>query len=293
MISPSLCRTCLGAGLLVSALLHGLALAWFLRLAASPAPPPLESLELDLAMFAPAGTLSDTEPTTAPAPVESPPPPRVEPDRPPEPAPVPVIRPRPPMPPPKSARPPEPKLPVEKPKLKPRPATTAPKAKPKKAAEPSPRPETAEQRQPALLKPPAAARPAQATQPRVQATDRSQSTKPATEASPAGSGGAVSPAARASAERAYLAELQQAIARQQRFPEEARRKRITGTVTLAFAVQANGRIDGVQVVKSSGNPALDRAATETLERLGRFKPIPAPIGRGSWPMRVPIRFDLR
>jgi protein TonB len=106
-------------------------------------------------------------------------------------------------------------------------------------------------------------------------------------------GGSPSPAARASAERAYLAELQRAIARQQRFPEEARRRRVTGVATLAFVVQADGRIGQVRVVGSSGDSALDQAAVQALSRLGRFKPIPSSIGRSSWPMRVPIRFDLR
>ncbi len=100
-------------------------------------------------------------------------------------------------------------------------------------------------------------------------------------------------AARAAAERAYLSELQRAISRFQRFPEEARKGRKTGIVTVSFVLQADGRIRQVAIAKSSGDPSLDQAALEALHRLDRFKPIPAAIGRGTWSMRVPIRFDLR
>jgi protein TonB len=102
-----------------------------------------------------------------------------------------------------------------------------------------------------------------------------------------------SAASRASAERAYLAELQRAIGRYQRFPEEARRSRRTGVVAISFVILADGRLQQVAIAQSSGFSDLDRAAMEALSRLSRFKPIPPEIGRGHWAIRVPIRFDLR
>ena len=98
---------------------------------------------------------------------------------------------------------------------------------------------------------------------------------------------------RAQAEGAYLAELQRAIKRQQRYPEAARDRGAAGTATLTFVIQADGRIDRVQVAKSAGDSELDQAAVQAINRLGRFKPIPSVIGRGSWTLRIPIRFDLR
>jgi protein TonB len=111
----------------------------------------------------------------------------------------------------------------------------------------------------------------------------------------AGAAGPAAPAAhtRGDAERAYLAELQRAIARYQRFPDEARRSRRSGVVAISFVVQADGRIQQVGIARSSGDPILDQAAMNALGQLGRFKPIPAEIGRRHWPIRVPIRFDLR
>ena len=111
----------------------------------------------------------------------------------------------------------------------------------------------------------------------------------------AGAAGSAAPATRThgDAERAYLAELQRAIARYQHFPDEARRVRRSGVVAISFVVQADGRIQQVGIARSSGDPILDQAAMNALGQLGRFKPIPAEIGRSRWPIRVPIRFDLR
>ena len=104
---------------------------------------------------------------------------------------------------------------------------------------------------------------------------------------------ASSPGSAAQAEAAYLAELQRAIARHQHFPDDARRRQRTGVVTLSFLVQGDGSIRQIRLAKSSGDTALDEAALQAMQRLNRFKPIPATIGRQEWAMRVPIRFDLR
>jgi protein TonB len=64
-------------------------------------------------------------------------------------------------------------------------------------------------------------------------------------------------------------------------------------VSVAFVVQRNGSISGVRVAGSSGSAALDKAATDAVKRLGRFKPIPKALARSSWSMRVPIQFQLR
>ncbi|WP_295399745.1 energy transducer TonB [uncultured Thiocystis sp.] len=112
-------------------------------------------------------------------------------------------------------------------------------------------------------------------------------------AQPSGSGGKSASASRDRGEQEYLTALRQAIARHQRYPMEARRRQQTGIATVAFVIRSDGRIDRIQLAAGSGQPALDRAALDTLRRLGRFKPIPTALGRQSWPLRVPIRFDLK
>lgn len=95
------------------------------------------------------------------------------------------------------------------------------------------------------------------------------------------------------AEGAYLQQLQRAIARKRFYPRAARRKGITGIVTVSFVLKADGRITNVRIAKGSGHTTLDKAAIKTLVRLGRYKPIPTQIGRSRWSLRVPINFDLK
>jgi protein TonB len=94
------------------------------------------------------------------------------------------------------------------------------------------------------------------------------------------------------AERAYLTALQRAIARHQRYPAGARRHGQTGVATLAFVIEADGRLSQIRLAHSSGHDALDRSALQALTRLGRFEPIPKSLSRNTWSLRIPIRFDL-
>jgi protein TonB len=113
----------------------------------------------------------------------------------------------------------------------------------------------------------------------------------ATSGGPGASGQGVG--ARAAAEQSYLAELQLAIARHRFYPLLARRRGREGEATVAFVIHADGRLSDVRLATSSGFESLDAAAVETLEDLGRFRPIPPEIGRTHWPLRVPISFALR
>ena len=63
-------------------------------------------------------------------------------------------------------------------------------------------------------------------------------------------------------------------------------------VRVSFVLTQSGHIIHVRVDKSSGSHALDKAAVETLKRLGRYKPIPKALGRNRWQLRVPIRFAI-
>lgn len=261
-MSSLFCRSCIGLGLLVSALVHGLALSLVLNLE-----PPVtvsgaeEVTELDLTLFA-APVANEPLASLAEPPLPSEPEPEAEPVPESEPEPEPVVAQE--VVPPEAFTP----APVEKPK---------PKPKPKLPPKPEKKPESRQK----------AARPA-APAPRAA---QAQPGAPAGTAAVARQEG--SSRERAQAEGAYLAELQRAIKRQQRYPEAARHRGAAGTTTLTFVLQADGRIDRVQVARSAGDTELDQAAVEAINRLGRFKPIPSVIGRDSWTLRIPIRFDLR
>lgn len=64
-----------------------------------------------------------------------------------------------------------------------------------------------------------------------------------------------------------------------------------GSVVVSFVVSANGQAGGIRVARSSGHPALDKAAVESVQRASPFAAIPAEAGRSSWAFNVPIVFN--
>ena len=104
---------------------------------------------------------------------------------------------------------------------------------------------------------PEAAPPPVATSPAASATNTDRS---APKPDSAGSGGLPH-------EYAYLRGI---ISRNLKFPEVARRQRLTGIVIIAFLLRDDGRAEGINVVKSSGHEALDQAVTEAIRRSSPF-----------------------
>ncbi len=295
------CGSCIGLGILVSALVHGLGLSLLLQ----RQPPTLEAgaeagLELELALFAPAGgglaPVTPSAPDTALAP-PAPPTTEAMPLAEPEPAPAPPAE-QPPSP----QTTPEPLVspsvvedqPTPPPVAKPKP-TSPPQAKPKAAAQPKPKPKPkpAEPSPPRPPQPPAAAkRTPQADQVPLDAPPGPGKGLAQSAAGATGEEKGSSPRG-TNTEGAYLAELQRAIIRHQRYPEQARREGRQGSATLSFVLLGDGRFDKVRVAQSSGDRDLDQAAIESLQRLGRFRPIPLELGRDRWPLSVVIRFNLQ
>jgi protein TonB len=61
------------------------------------------------------------------------------------------------------------------------------------------------------------------------------------------------------------------------YPEEARRKHLYGNLILRVAVRADGSVEQIQVLRSSGFPVLDQAATKIVELSAPFAPFPPDI----------------
>lgn len=76
------------------------------------------------------------------------------------------------------------------------------------------------------------------------------------------------------------------------YPESARRREQQGTVTLRVQVAADGSVTRVEVAESSGYPALDDAAVQSVRTRWRF--VPARRGGVAYEsfVLVPIRFAL-
>jgi len=61
------------------------------------------------------------------------------------------------------------------------------------------------------------------------------------------------------------------------YPQEARRQGLFGNLILHVAVRADGSLEGVRVIRSSGHQLLDEAAINIVELAAPFAPFPADI----------------
>jgi len=75
------------------------------------------------------------------------------------------------------------------------------------------------------------------------------------------------------------------------YPEEARRAKQQGLVLLLVGVDSSGNVSQVKVSRSSGFPALDQAAVETVAQW-RFKPARMAGIAVTTEVTVPILFQL-
>lgn len=80
------------------------------------------------------------------------------------------------------------------------------------------------------------------------------------------------------------------LAMHQHYPRAARRHRIEGTVTLAFALDARGRVVRAEVDGTSGSRVLDRAA---LDLLGRAEPFPVAASDATAELPFEIELEYR
>jgi protein TonB len=90
----------------------------------------------------------------------------------------------------------------------------------------------------------------------------------------------------------YRSKLLDSIMAAKRYPLRARRKGIEGETMVTFSVLKGGQIVDIGILEHSGHRILDKAALETLERIGRLDPIPFEFAKDRWDFKIPIRFQL-
>jgi len=61
------------------------------------------------------------------------------------------------------------------------------------------------------------------------------------------------------------------------FPEEARRKNLTGSLTLRVTLRHDGAVSEILLLRSSGHPVLDQAAKDIVELAAPYAPFPAEL----------------
>lgn len=61
------------------------------------------------------------------------------------------------------------------------------------------------------------------------------------------------------------------------YPDEARRKKIYGSLQLTVSIRSDGSVDSVEVSRSSGHRILDAAAQRIVRLASPFAPLPADI----------------
>jgi protein TonB len=58
------------------------------------------------------------------------------------------------------------------------------------------------------------------------------------------------------------------------YPDEARLRNLHGNLVLTVAVRADGSLESIDLVRSSGHPLLDEAAMRTVRLAQPFQPLP-------------------
>lgn len=100
---------------------------------------------------------------------------------------------------------------------------------------------------------------------------------------------APAPGARGQSTASWASEVLARINAAKRYPEAARAARESGTATLTFVVDPNGRVVSPHIARSSGSSALDRETLALAYRLGRLPPPP----NGRTPISVPVRYSIQ
>ena len=91
----------------------------------------------------------------------------------------------------------------------------------------------------------------------------------------------------------WLAEtLRDRIEELKRYPPMARMNNWQGKVVLKFVVKADGTVENLEVVQSSGHAVLDEAAMETIRRASPL-PLKHELGKPRVTFQFPISYTLR
>ena len=90
----------------------------------------------------------------------------------------------------------------------------------------------------------------------------------------------------------YYQTLQRRLHESLTYPQIARRRALTGTVTVDVEVDASGKVGRVTLINSSLHAVLDDAAIDALRSVGRV-PFPPGVTPRRLLVRMPVVFEIR
>jgi protein TonB len=90
----------------------------------------------------------------------------------------------------------------------------------------------------------------------------------------------------------YLEMVRLKIERHKKYPDSARIRQIEGSVTVRFVITPEGDIKSANIVKTSGNRALDGAALMAVKEAAPFPKAPAHLFKGEIPLELNIVFEM-
>jgi protein TonB len=91
----------------------------------------------------------------------------------------------------------------------------------------------------------------------------------------------------------YFSLVNAHLARNKRYPREARQARQQGVVTVRFTVARDGTVSGASIRSSGGHDLLDQATLDLLQRVSPLPRFPRSMTRDSVTLTLPIEYSLR
>jgi len=90
----------------------------------------------------------------------------------------------------------------------------------------------------------------------------------------------------------YLEMVRLKIERHKKYPETARARQIEGFVTVRFVITPQGDVLNIEIIKSSGQKSLDKAALKAIHAAAPFPRPPQHLFKGEIPLELTIAFEL-
>ncbi|MGH1359092.1 MAG: energy transducer TonB [Burkholderiaceae bacterium] len=91
----------------------------------------------------------------------------------------------------------------------------------------------------------------------------------------------------------YQALIVARLLKYRQYPDKARQRGMSGTVTVQFELTASGQMVSRRIAASSGYPVLDQAAMTMLERASPMPPVPDGYGPAPYRFTIPLEYELQ